>query len=90
MQDLYAELDELTEGSEIRSNLQKDKMGGLQEFLNTDQLCPLLNAFNAHCQIIDNAMERPTLYNKCANLQTPCVNVLKLGKYQFQCPLLCR
>ena len=59
-------------------------MGGLQEFLNTDQLCPLLNAFNAHCQIIDNAMERPTLYNKCANLQTPCLNVLKLGKYQFQ------
>ena len=42
MQDVYAELDELTEGSEIRSNLQKDKMGGLQEFLNTDQLCPLL------------------------------------------------
>ena len=62
-------------------------MGGLQEFLNTDQVCPLLNAFNAHCQIIDNAMEGPTLYNKCANLQTPCVNVLKLGKYQFQCSL---
>ena len=43
MQDVYAELDEPTEGSEIRSNLQKDKMGGLQEFLNTaDQLYPLL------------------------------------------------